>query len=264
MPAGGPKRLSKRRPSSTLLGPVSAAKSPFTIGFRAARANLLPGLLIQALMVALVLAYYWMPASRSAFQALASAKAQWGYAFSFVVSVIAGAVLPISLKIILLQRGRPSRADLAEFLFLLVFWGIDGTIVDAFYRFQALIFGAHPDLATIVKKVLVDQFIYNSLFAAPYAVSCYEFKNQHYRLGALRGIFTLGFYRTHAIPALCATWVVWIPVTAAIYALPSLLQIPLFALALTFWVLMLAYITSRSHPLQSVPATLPRPVTTRV
>jgi hypothetical protein len=234
---------------------VSRTNNPFTIGFRAARANLLPGLLIQALMVALVLAYYWWPASRSAFQALASAKAQWGYAFSFTVSVIAGALLPTLLKITLLQPGRPSRADLAEFLFLLVFWGLDGMIVDAFYRFQALIFGAHPDLLTIIKKVLVDQFLYNSLFAAPYAVSCYEFKNHHYRLATLRRIFTFDFYRTHAIPTLCATWVVWIPVTAAIYALPSLLQIPLFALALTFWVLMLAYITSRSHSAPSAPAT---------
>jgi hypothetical protein len=41
--------------------------------------------------------------------------------------------------------------------------------------------------------------------------------------------------------------VVWFPVCTAIYALPPLLKIPLFSLALTFWVLIFAYITSRRN-----------------
>lgn len=221
--------------------------NPFSIGFRAARANLLPGVLIQLLMFALVAAYYWLPASRPCFQLLSNAKGQYGYLFSFVVSIIAGAILPTLLNILLLQRGRATRADLDEFLFLAVFWGLDGMIVDAFYRFQGLMFGAHPGIAVIAKKVLVDQFLYNPLFAAPYAVICYAWKDQRYRLPAMRHAFTALFYRDRIIPALCATWTVWIPVTTAIYALPPLLQVPLFALALTFWVLMLAYITSRQH-----------------
>ena len=110
--------------------------------------------------------------------------------------------------------------------------------------------------ATVFKKVLVDQFIYNPLFAAPYTVICYELKNQGFRWRRSRHAFTAEFYRTRTIPALCATWTVWIPVTSAIYALPSLLQIPLFALALTFWVLMVAYITSRPHIAPPVPGAL--------
>jgi hypothetical protein len=225
---------------------VSSA-NPFSAGFRAARANLVPGLIIQILMVLLVLAYYFFPPARSWFEALSVAKGRWGYAFSYASSVIAGAVLPFALTIAVVQRGRVKQGDLAALVFMCLFWGMDGVIIDGFYRLQALIFGAHADLPVVVKKVLVDQFIYNPLFAAPYTVACFEFKNQGYRLGRTGHVFTSRFYREQVIPALCATWAVWIPVTSAIYALPSLLQIPLFALALSFWSLLVTYITTRSN-----------------
>jgi hypothetical protein len=46
------------------------------------------------------------------------------------------------------------------------------------------------------------------------------------------------------VPTLLATWAVWIPLMAIIYSLPLALQFPLFSLALTFWVLLLTYMTS--------------------
>jgi hypothetical protein len=230
--------------------PASMSGNPFSAGFRAARANLLPGLFIQALMVTMVVAYYaWLPA-RGWFQALAAAKAIGGFAFSFVSAVIAGAILPSVLKWLTLNRGKFSREDWAEFAFLCIFWGIDGTIIDVFYRFQGVIFGVRPDFPVVLKKVLVDQFIYNPLFAAPYTIACFEFKNQRYQVSRTTHVFTVKFYQEQVIPALCATWAVWIPVTSAIYALPLLLQIPLFALALTFWSLLITYLTSR--PAKSV------------
>jgi hypothetical protein len=219
--------------------------NPFSAGFRAARANLIPGLFIQAMMVILVLLFYFCPPAKLWFQMLATAKARWGYCFSFSSSVIAGALLPAPLKCLTLQRGRLSRADFSELLFLSIFWGLDGMIIDAFYRFQAVIFGAQADFPIVLKKVLVDQFIYNPLFAAPYTIACFEFKKKGYQWRCMRHIFTADFYRTRTIPALCATWAVWIPVTTAIYTLPSLLQIPLFALALTFWALLITFLTSK-------------------
>ncbi len=46
------------------------------------------------------------------------------------------------------------------------------------------------------------------------------------------------------MPTLLATWAVWIPLMAIIYSLPLALQFPLFSLALTFWVLLLTYMTN--------------------
>ncbi len=58
-------------------------------------------------------------------------------------------------------------------------------------------------------------------------------------------MLTWNYYREHAIPVLIATWAVWIPLMAIIYSLPLVLQFPLFALALTFWVLLMTYMTNR-------------------
>ena len=232
--------------------------NPFSAGFRAARANLIPGLLIQALMVILVLLYFFYPPAHSGFQLLAAAKAHWGYAFSFCSALVAGALLPILLKCLILQRGRLSRADFSDLLFLAIFWGCDGIFIDAFYRLQALLFGAQADFPVVFKKVLIDQFIYNPLFAAPYTIALFEFKNLGCQWRRAAHIFTVEFYRTRTIPALCATWAVWIPVTTAIYTLPSQLQIPLFALALTFWSLLITFITSAPHAPDPLATTLPQ------
>ncbi len=52
-------------------------------------------------------------------------------------------------------------------------------------------------------------------------------------------------YRDKIVPTLFTTWAVWIPLTAMIYSLSLALQFPLFSLVLTFWVLLLTYMTNR-------------------
>lgn len=222
-------------------------KTPLFIGLRAARVNLVPGLIIQAVLVVLVLAYYFHPPVRAVLESLAAAKERGGFFFTMISTAIAGAILPETLKVLTFQRGKVRRENLDELLFLLVFWSLDGVIVDMFYRLQALWFGSEINLSTIVKKVLVDQFLYNPFFAAPLGLFFYEWKNQHYARAGMSRTFTWTFYKNKTIPTLFATWTVWIPLTAAIYALPQLLQIPIFCLALTFWVMMFAYITSSAR-----------------
>jgi len=114
-------------------------EAPWLAGLRAARANLLPGLFVQAIMLSLVLGYYLLPATRELLDHLAAMKARWGFLYSAVSAVIAGAV----------------------------------------------------------------------------------------------------------IPTLFATWGVWIPIVAALYALPPLLQIPLFSLALSLWVILFTWMSEQ-------------------
>lgn len=222
-------------------------KTPLFIGLRAARANVAPGLIIQAILIAIVLAYYFWPPAQSWLEILAEWKRDGGYGFTIVATIIAGAILPEVLNVAIFQRGKVRFENFRELIFLMVFWSANGVIVDVFYQLQAWWFGAQVDVATVTKKVLVDQLIYNPVLAAPLGMFCYEWKNQRYALGGMSRAWTWTFYKNKTIPALLATWVVWVPVTAAIYSLPPLLQIPIFSLALTFWVLMFSYITSASR-----------------
>jgi len=72
-----------------------------------------------------------------------------------------------------------------------------------------------------------------------------KWKNNGISAGPLRQLFTLAHYRDKILPTLLATWAVWIPLMAIIYSLPLALQFPLFGLALSFWVLLLTYMTNR-------------------
>jgi hypothetical protein len=124
-------------------------------------------------------------------------------------------------------------------------WGFDGITVDYLYRGLAAVLDEGGSLGIVAAKSCIDQFVYNVLFAAPYGVIAYQWKNSGFALSALRRSFTFEYYRDKIVPTLFTTWAVWIPLTAMIYSLSLALQFPLFSLALTLWVLLLTYMTNR-------------------
>lgn len=218
--------------------------SPFSAGLQAARANVVPGVLIWSVMLAVVLAYYNHEPTRAALGIVADWKSRFGYGFSFVATGIAGGVLPEILKVLLLQGGKVRKENTDNIVFAFCFWGMTGCLVDAFYRQQAIWFGSEATPAVLVKKVLVDQFVFTPTMGTSLVVWAYEWRRCGFRPSALRGIFSLKFYRTRVFPALLAGWSVWIPAVSIIYSLPSLLQVPLFTLATSFWSLIVTFIAA--------------------
>ncbi|MDQ6656337.1 MAG: hypothetical protein M3Y80_11050, partial [Verrucomicrobiota bacterium] len=106
-------------------------------------------------------------------------------------------------------------------------------------------------------------FIFSVVYAAPYGVVAYHWKNSGYSWSELRESLTIDFYRAKILPTLFLLWAVWGPLGIMIYSLPLALQFPFFSLALTFWVLLLTYMTNRfagksGHPdavaLEPIPA----------
>ncbi|MEO7714768.1 MAG: hypothetical protein ABIY70_01080 [Capsulimonas sp.] len=219
---------------------------PFRAGLRAARANLAPSLLIQLAMLFVVVGYYTIPAVRHALSSVADVKAHLNFGFSILASIVAGALIPEFLTVVFYQKGRVRRKNLENLLFTIPYWGWNGFAVDVFYRCQALWFGSVVTIAVVAKKVIVDMFLYNPIYSTPAAAICYQWKNGGFRASALRGVFTWTFYKERVIPALVTCWGTWIPLVILIYALPPLLQIPLFNMALSLWVLLLTHVTS-SH-----------------
>jgi hypothetical protein len=221
------------------------SRTPLTIGWEAARANAVPALVIQGFMLALLAGYYLSPPVAGTLKNFAEYKQEHGWIFVLFASIAAGALIPELFLVIFFQRGRPSRRNLRNLLFTIPVWGFDGSLVDLLYRSEARWFGDVVTLPVVVAKICVDQFGYNPFFAAPFGVLTYEWKNNGISLRPVRELFTWEHYRDKIIPTLVATWAVWIPLMAIIYALPLALQFPLFALALSFWVLLLTYMTNR-------------------
>lgn len=215
------------------------------IGWDAARANAKPALIIQALMLALAIGYYTNPNAAEALRNLAEFKRVHGLTFVIIASVLAGAILPEIFLILFFQRGRPQRANLRNLAFTIPVWGFDGSLVDLLYRAEANWLGDVATPSVVLGKILIDQFGYNVFFAVPFGVLTYEWKNSGISLQPVRDLLSWAHYRDKIIPTLVATWAVWIPLMAIIYSLPLALQFPLFGLALSFWVLLLTYMTNR-------------------
>ncbi|MGI8820549.1 MAG: hypothetical protein ACR2ID_06765 [Chthoniobacterales bacterium] len=236
---------------------MSARSRPLALGWEAMRANLAPGLVLQAVMLGLLLGYYFVPSCAGLLIRLAAYKQQHGLAFVITATVLAASVLPEIFVIVLFQGGRLRRDNLRNVLFTAVLWGLDGVSVDLLYRGLAAWLGDTRSFSVVVVKICVDQFIYNVFFAAPYGVIAYQWKNSGFSAAVLRQSFTLAFYRDKIVPTLFATWAVWIPLVAMIYSLPLALQFPLFSLALTFWVLLLTYMTNQFAGKSGRPDVLP-------
>ena len=218
---------------------------PWTAGLRAARANVVPGLMVQSLMLGVLLAYYFYPPTRHLLDGLAEIKVRWSYGYTAISAIIAGAVIPELLRICVFQNGHSCRSNFSNLLFTVPFWCMMGVVVDFFYRCQADWFGAEVTAAVVLKKVLVDQFLYNPLFAAPVSAWLYDWKNRGYCIHGIGVFFTAGYYRDVIVPILFATWGVWTPIVTILYSLPSQLQIPLFGLALSMWVMLYTWMSEQ-------------------
>ncbi len=225
--------------------PRAHRRTPLALGWEAARANAIPGSILQAMMLALLVAYYVSPATASALNQIAEYKKQHGLIFVLLAAIAAGALLPELFVIFFFQKGRVRAQNFRNLAFTVPTWALDGILVDLMYRGMAGWLGDLVTWPVVVAKVCVDMFGYNPFFAAPSEVLVYEWKNTRISWSSVRRALTWEHYRDKIVPTLLATWAVWIPLVAVIYSVPLALQYPLFSLALTFWVLILTYMTNR-------------------
>ena len=220
-------------------------QTPLTIGWQAAKANAVPGLILQAAMLATLVAYYTSANFAELLNQLAHYKQEHSISFVIVAGVLAGAILPEIFVIVFFQKGKIGRQNLRNLAFTVPTWGIDAVLVDLMYRANAHWFGDVVSVPVVLAKICVDQLGYNPFFAAPGEVLVYEWKNDGFSIQSVRRALTWEHYRDKIVPTQLATWVVRAPLMAIIYSLPFPVQFPLFSLALTFWVLLLTYMTNR-------------------
>ena len=216
------------------------------------RVNLVPGLVLQVVAGSVVTLYYQHPGFRVLCDHIGAAKVAGGWWFALCSTAIFGGLVPWCY---LALSGRiPRGRRTAHLVFLVLFFAWKGAEVDALYRLQAWWFGEGNAPGTVALKVVVDQFGYNPLWAAPTMALCYGWKDHGFRLrawgAAWRGLPLV------ILSILVSAWMVWIPAVSIIYSLPLALQVPLFNLVLCFFSLVAA-IAADHRPL---PLTAAEPV----
>lgn len=225
--------------------PVSPSlRASWQAGLHGARANVLPGLALQAGALALVLAYYWHPPTRELLGRIEAWRIAAGFASSFLTTAIFGGLLPLVL--LWSQPATRNRYDRRQGAALIAFWGYKGIEVDLWYRLMALMFGEGLDWQTITLKSLCDQFIYCPFFAIPVTVLAYEWIAARFDgTAVIADIRAGGWYWRRGLSVLVSSTVVWTPAVFIIYALPTALQLPLQNLVLCFYTLLVAHLTAR-------------------
>src|SRR5438046_10247724 len=108
---------------------MQKSRSPLTLGWEAARANAVPALIIQAFMLALLIAYYTSHTAAAVLSQLAEYKRSHGILFVILASITAGAVIPELFLILFFHRCRPPLRNLRYLLFTFLVLGFVGNIV---------------------------------------------------------------------------------------------------------------------------------------
>lgn len=209
------------------------------LGWGGARANLHAGVVLWLVGSAIVASYYGFPPVRQFFDAVGTFKDSFTPWFAMVSTAFFGGLLPYLFQVAFLPAAK--RQPLRHVPWLLVFWALHGWQIDALYRVQALLFGDSATVSVLLKKTLVDQFIWSPFIALPQVLLVYLFVEKECSLQRTRLALRRRSYLARAIPIMIVNWVIWIPAVALIYLLPLALQLPLQNLILTMWCLLLIF-----------------------
>jgi hypothetical protein len=217
---------------------------PWQAGLRSARANLAPGLVLQAGALAMVLGYYYLPPVTRALGEITLLHDRLGLWFGVGTTALCGGLLPfLYLKTRAATRRRHTWTQGAA---LTGFWGYKGLEVGLWYLALARLAGEGHGASTIALKSALDQGLYCPVFAVPLTASVYEWIENGFHASFVWADWRQsGWYARRVLPMLLANFGVWLPAVAIIYALPTPLQLPLQNVVLCFFTLMLAHLAQR-------------------
>lgn len=203
----------------------------------AIRENLVPGLILQAFALSIVLAYFFYEPALPIFNATAALKLEYSTAFAIVATSLFGGFFPFCL---LCLRKKIKNKVWAHLLFNLLFWAFMGWLVDSFYQFQSVLFGDGNDAVTVIKKTLLDQFVFSVFITSPFVSAMYIWRASDFQWKVSKAVLKRSYFRQNLPATVFSTWIVWLPAVTLIYIMPPTLQLPLFNLVLFFFVLLLS------------------------
>ena len=199
--------------------------------------NRLPAVVLWLVSAVLVLTYYTIPAVASALEPLARWQRDSGLIAAFLNRVIFCGIIP-GVFIICVKALRP-RHLVAVIVVQTVWSGCCGIVSDWMFSFNAHLFGTGIDFLTLCIKTAICQFVWTPLFFAPLGAIVYFWIGRDFSICRFRNELPSRFYYGLVLPNLLVNWLIWIPVTFAVNALPTPLQIQLSGLASSLFSLML-------------------------
>jgi len=187
--------------------------------------------------VVLVLSYYMVPPVASALEPIARWQRESGWTAAFLNRVVFCGLVP-GVFIVCVRALRPKHV-VAVIAVQTVWSGLCGIASDCMFSLNARLLGTGIDFLTLCVKTAICQFAWTPLFFAPLGAIVYFWIGRDFSLRRFREELPPRFYYGLVLPNLIVNWAIWIPVTFAINALPTPLQIQLSGMASSLFSLML-------------------------
>ena len=207
--------------------------TPIRIGLESVKANAVPMVVLWSVAVSLVVTYYRCPVVASLLEPFEKWQSTQGEFAAFANRVVFCGLLPGAFMV-LMRSIRPPRVGRVV-LACSIWGGLMGVLFDWFCVFQARWFGTGTDWMTLLKKTIVDQFVWNVLFCTPAGALFYSWVSRDFNWRVPDSLTS--FILRDCLTILVSNWLVWIPVMLAIYSFPTPLQVQLVGLASSFWML---------------------------
>ena len=185
-------------------------------------------LILWTASVALVIAYYTLPSVASALEPMARWQRESGWIAAFLNRVIFCGLIP-GVFIVCVKSIRPKHV-VAVIAVQTAWSGICGVVSDCMFSLNAYLFGTGVDFLTLFVKTAICQFVWTPLFFAPLGSIVYFWVGRDFSVRRFRKEMPSRFYYGLVLPNLLVNWVIWIPATFAINALPTPLQVQLSGL----------------------------------
>lgn len=223
---------------------IGLVKDSILRGCLAVRKIALPAIIVQGLILATVLSYFFIPQSILFFDGLLKLRDSIGPTFPF----ISMGLIAVFAETLARMFSRNWHGYGNSALFGFIIFGVLGVTTDAFYLLQNNLWAGLPNHEQIIAKVLFDQFVYTVFFANPYQTFLYVYRDCDYSPSRFKRRITpfSRFYTKEVLAVLITNWAFWIPMTAILYSLPLDIQFVVSRMAIVIWVLLLTSLTLRN------------------
>ena len=203
------------------------------------RANAVAMAILWTVAATTVAAYFLSPGFAAALEPLKEWQTGSGWAAAAANRMAFCGLLP-GIFLFAVKSVRPRRPALTVLAYCAwaALWGV---LCDVFFTFQASVFGSGRDLVTVASKTAVDQLVWTALLCTPANTVFFGWVAADFGRISIADALRRGYWTM-----LFANWIVWLPVTAAIYMFPLALQIQLVGFAGAFWMLAALAAGSRS------------------
>ena len=214
------------------------------IGWESAKANATPMAVLWGLAIAAVGAYYLLDPFREMLEPVAEWHRECGWQAAFVSQAIFCGIFP-GVFLLAIRSIRP-RHPFLTILTQSLWCGCFGICNNEVCHLMAGMLGDNAHVSTVLVKSAFDQFVWTVAVIAPANAVFFFWVGRDFSLERVKREWPSPFFRRMVMPNLIPNWIVWIPVSLAIFSFPFPLQIHVNGIVCTFWTLMCIQIGSRT------------------